>query len=66
MTAEIAAIEADGPLGEVLRSASVAPALRDKIREALLTAMAKSTAMDNILLTPASRFVTIPENRIRR
>lgn len=59
LDAEIGAIDADGPLGELLRSGSVGPALRDRIRDALQKAMQKSTDLEGVVPAQARRFVTI-------
>ncbi len=59
LDAEIGTINADGPLGELLRSGTVGPALRDKIRESLLAAIQKSTQLDGVIPAEAQRFVTI-------
>lgn len=59
LDADIDTIDADGPLGELLRSGSVGPALRDKIREALQKAVRKSTDLEGVMPSEAKHFVTI-------
>jgi hypothetical protein len=59
LDAEIGAIDADGSLGELLRSGSMGDALRDKIREALLKAIQKSTVLEAVVPAQARSFVTI-------
>jgi hypothetical protein len=59
LDAEIGTIDADGPLGELLRSGTVGPPLRERIRESLLTAIQKSTQLDGVIPAEAQRFVTI-------
>jgi len=59
LDAEIGNIDADGSLGEVLRSGSVGAAMRDKIREALLKAIQKSSDLEAVVPAQARPFVTI-------
>lgn len=59
LDAEIGAIDADGPLGDLLRSGSVGSAVRDKIREAMLKAFQKSTELEGVMPAEAQRYVTI-------
>jgi hypothetical protein len=59
LDADIDTIEADGPLGDLLRSGSVGPALRDKIREALQKAVRRSTDFEGVMPSEAKRFVAI-------
>jgi len=59
LDADIATIEADGPLGEALRSGSVGAALRDKIRQAMLKALQKSTDLAAVMPAPIRRFVAM-------
>jgi hypothetical protein len=59
LDAEIGNIDADGPLGEALRSGSVGAALRDKIREALLKAIQKPVDLEAVVPAQAQPFVTI-------
>jgi hypothetical protein len=49
---EVGPIQADGSLGELLRSAALGNMLRDKIREAILSALQKGTDL-NATLPPA-------------
>lgn len=58
LDAEIGKIEADGTLGDLLRSGS-GPMLRDKIRDALLKAIQKTTSLDAVVPAQARPFVTI-------
>jgi hypothetical protein len=58
LEAEVGRIDADGSLGEVLQS-NYGTALRDKIREALLKAVQKSTNLETVLPEQARPFVTI-------
>lgn len=59
LDAEILNIDAEGKLGEILRSGTVGPALREKIRESLLAAVQKSTQLDGVIPAEAQRFVTL-------
>jgi hypothetical protein len=59
LDAEIRNIEADGSLGEMLRSGSVGAALQDKIRESLLKAIQKTTDLEPVVPAQARPFVTI-------
>jgi hypothetical protein len=59
LDAEIGNIDADGSLGQMLRSGSFGPALRDKIREALLNAIRKSADLQVIIPPQAQPFVAI-------
>jgi hypothetical protein len=59
LEAEVGDIEADGSLGQLLHSGSVGPALRDKIRDALLKAVQKPTDFNNLLPEQARSLVTL-------
>jgi hypothetical protein len=59
LDAEIGAIDADGPLGELLHSGTMGDAIRGKIREALLKAIQKSTVLEAAVPAQARPFVTI-------
>ena len=49
LNADVGKIDADGSLGELLRSGSLGDALRDKIRESLLKAIRKATDFDTVV-----------------
>ncbi len=57
--ARIGGIEADGPLGEMLRSGPVGSAVRDKMRDALLKVLQRSTSLDGVIKAETRRFVAI-------
>ena len=57
--ARIGGIEADGPLGEMLRSGPVGNTVRDKMSEALLKVLQRSTDLDGVMKPETRRFVTI-------
>ncbi|MGD1070762.1 MAG: hypothetical protein ABSB15_11530 [Bryobacteraceae bacterium] len=59
LDAEVGNIEADGSLGELLRSGSVGAALREKIRDAILKAVERSTDLGGVLPAQAQPFVTL-------
>lgn len=59
LDAEVARIDADGSLGELLRSGSVGAELREKIRDSILKAVQRSTDLGNVLPAQAQPFVTI-------
>jgi hypothetical protein len=59
LDADITKIDADGPLGDVLRSEPLGTALRDKIREAMLKAIRKSTDLQAVVPAQAQPFVTL-------
>jgi len=59
LDADIGTIEAGGPLGELLRSGTVGTVLRDKIRDAFLKAIQKSTDLDGVMPAEAKRFVSL-------
>jgi len=56
---EVGAIEADGPLGELLRSGTVGEMIREKIRTAILSAMQKGTNLSATLPPAAREYATI-------
>jgi hypothetical protein len=58
LDAEIGNIDADGSLGELLHS-EYGNTLRDKIREALLKAIQKSSALEAVVPAQARPFVTL-------
>jgi hypothetical protein len=58
LDAEIGNIDADGSLGELLRS-EYGAALRDKIREALLKAIQKSAGLEAVVPAQARPFVAL-------
>jgi hypothetical protein len=58
LDAEIGTIDAEGSLGELLRS-EYGGALRDKIREALLKAIQRSANLETVVPEQARPFVTI-------
>jgi hypothetical protein len=57
--ARIGRIEADGPLGEMLRSGPVGSTVRDKMSEALLKVLQRSTDLDGVMKPETRRFVAI-------
>lgn len=59
LDAEVGDIEADGSLGELLRSGSLGATLREKIRDAILKAVEKSTDLGDVLPAQARPFVTL-------
>jgi hypothetical protein len=59
LDARIGGIEADGPLGEVLRSGTVGSMVRDKMREALGKVLQRSTDLADVLAPQTRRFVSI-------
>jgi hypothetical protein len=58
LDAEVGAIDADGSLGELLHS-EYGNTLRDKIREALLKAIQKSSGLEAVVPTQARPFVIL-------
>ncbi|MGA9800726.1 MAG: hypothetical protein WBQ68_17055 [Terriglobales bacterium] len=56
---EIGRIDAEGPLGELLRSGSIGAALREKITKALLSAMQKGTNFKATLPPVAQEYAMI-------
>ena len=59
-------IEADGALGELLRSGSLGEQLREKIRDSLLHAMQKGTDFKATLPPVAQDYITIEKRTIQR
>lgn len=59
LDARIGALEADGPLGEMLRSGAAGNAIRDKMREALLKVLERSTDLEGVLTPQTRRFASI-------
>ena len=59
LEAEIDTIDADGPLGELLRSGSIGTALRDKIREEILKAIHKAVDLEGVMPSETKRFLTL-------
>jgi hypothetical protein len=62
---EVGTIEADGSLGELLRSGAVGEMIRDKIRSAILSAMKKGTNLSATLPPAAQGYVTIENAAFR-
>ena len=62
---EVGAIQADGSLGELLRSGTVGPMIRDKIRNAILSAMQKGTNLSATLPPAAQAYATIESATFR-
>jgi hypothetical protein len=62
---EIGRIDADGPLGELLRSGSLGAALREKITKALLSAMQKGTNFKATLPPVDQDYATIQNARFQ-
>ena len=56
LDAEVGKIDADGPLGDLLRAGSLGAALRDKIRESLLKAIEKSADLEVVVPAPGQSF----------
>lgn len=56
---EVGTIEADGSLGELLRSGTVGATIREKIRSAILSAMQKGTNLSATLPPAAQGYATI-------
>jgi hypothetical protein len=56
---EVGTIEADGSLGELLRSGTVGAMIREKIRTAILSAMQKGTNLSATLPPAAQGYATI-------
>jgi hypothetical protein len=59
LDADIGTIDANGPLGELLRSGAVGTALRDKIREAMLKAIQKSVELDGVIPPETKQYLTV-------
>jgi hypothetical protein len=62
---EVGTIEADGSLGELLRSGTVGEMIRDKIRTSILSAMQKGTNL-SATLPPAAQGYAAIENAVFR
>jgi hypothetical protein len=56
---EVGPIDADGSLGELLRSGTLGEILRDKIRSAILSAMQKGTDLSTTLPPAVQGYATI-------
>ena len=56
---EVGTIEADGSLGELLRSGTVGATIREKVKTAILSAMQKGTNLSATLPPAAQGYVTI-------
>ena len=56
---EVGTIEADGSLGELLRSGTVGEMIREKIRSSILSAMQKGTNLNATLPPAAQGYATI-------
>jgi hypothetical protein len=63
LTPELGPIQADGTLGELLRAGDVGEILRDKIQDAILTAMQKGLDLGAILPPAIQGDVTIQDAR---
>ena len=62
---EVGTIEADGSLGELLRSGTVGEMIRDKIRTSILSAMQKGTNLSATLPPAAQGYATIENAAFR-
>ena len=62
---EVGPIEADGSLGELLRSGTIGEMLRDKIRSAILSAMQKGTNLSATLPPAIQGYATIQNAQFR-
>ncbi len=62
---EVGTIEADGSLGELLRSGTFGPMIRDKIRNAILSAMQKGTNLSATLPPAAQAYATVDNAAFR-
>jgi hypothetical protein len=65
LVADVGRIEAEGPLGELLRSGSIGAAIREKITKALLTAMQKGTNFKATLPPVAQEYAKILNAQFR-
>jgi hypothetical protein len=65
LTPELGPIQADGTLGELLRAGNVGEILRDKIQDAILSAMQKGLDLDAILPPVLQGSVSIQDARFR-
>ncbi len=57
--ATVARIEADGSLGELLRSGSVGELLRDQVRRSLVRAVERSSSLEGAIPATAQPFVNL-------
>ena len=62
---EVGPIQADGSLGELLRSGTLGDMLREKIRTAILSAMQKGTNLDATLPPAIQGYATIRDARFK-
>jgi hypothetical protein len=62
---EVGRVEAEGPLGELLRSGSLGASLREKITKALLSAMQKGTNFKATLPPAVQDYATIEDARFQ-
>ena len=62
---EVGPVEADGSLGELLRSGSLGEMLREKIRKAILNAMQKGTDLSATLPPAVQGYAKIKDARFR-
>jgi hypothetical protein len=62
---EVGAIEADGSLGELLRSGPVGEMIREKVRTAILSAMQKGTNLSTTLPPAAQGYASIDSAAFR-
>jgi hypothetical protein len=62
---EVGRVEAEGPLGELLRSGSIGASLREKITKALLSAMQKGTNFKATLPPAVQDYATIEDARFQ-
>jgi len=58
-TADVGRIEADGSLGELLRSGAIGDALRDKIRESLMKSIHKVSDLDTLVPAQVRPYIEI-------
>jgi hypothetical protein len=62
---EVGPIQADGSLGELLRSGTVGDMLREKIRKAVLSALQKGTDLSATLLAAVQGYAKIKDARFK-
>jgi hypothetical protein len=62
---EVGPIDADGSLGELLRSGTLGEILRDKIRSAILSAMQKGTDLSTTLPSAVQGYATIQNAQLK-
>jgi len=65
LTPEVGEIQADGSLGELLRSGAVSTMIRERIRTAILNAMQKGTNLSATLPPAAQAYATIENAEFR-